>query len=104
MVITPICGASKLKSSSPAVLASSRMSTISVFARTIPLAAAVIATAPPSSTVSGEADSDTGGGVASVIVTSTEFGLPARTEVGSVPSATVNVSPSAMVMAVDASV
>ena len=48
-------------------------------------------TALPSSTVSGEADSDTGGGGASVIVTSTEFGLPARTDVGSVPSATVNV-------------
>ncbi|MCY4510893.1 MAG: hypothetical protein OXG35_28625 [Acidobacteria bacterium] len=95
MVMTPICGASKLKSSSPAVLvAASGMSFTSVFARTIRLAVAVIVAAPPSSTVSGEADSDTAGGVVSLMVTSTEFGWPAATDPGRSPRAIVKVSSS----------
>ena len=59
---------------------------------------AVTVTDEPSVTGFGAADSDTegvdGGVVVSVIVTSTEPGLPAVTDDGRVPSATVNVSSS----------
>ena len=52
----------------------------------------VTVTSPPSLTGFGDTDSDTNGTSSSVMVTVTEFVVPAVTDAGRVPSATVNVS------------